>query len=290
MARTIQDIKNSITQEYISNPTIIARYGLDVTKNFEEQFSVVSLESILFYTVAVVIWTLEKLFDHHTQEINDAIARLKPHTLRWYRDKALRFQLGRELIPDSDIYDNTGLTPEDITALEVVVQAAAVEQENHVGRRILRIKIAGNSHKLEPLPESTVMAVESYFAQIKDAGVLLQVTSGEPDKLFGDITIHYNPTVLDGNGRPLSGGDNQPVREAVTAYLQNLTFNGEFSIMRMIDAIQTVTGVELAHATAIRGVTRAGIDTTIFDRYTPDSGYMRVIDESDLNIYYAPYI
>jgi len=89
---------------------------------------------------------------------------------------------------------------------------------------------------------------------------------------------------------PLSGGNIEPVREAINVYLQNLTFNGEFSVMRMIDAVQQVTGVELAHAENIKGVTAANVSTTISTRYTPDSGYMRVFDKDNLKIKYAPYI
>ncbi|MEG2792053.1 MAG: hypothetical protein RSA98_10785, partial [Odoribacter sp.] len=84
MARTIAEIKKEMTEVFIGNETIMALYGLNPEKNFEDQFSKVSLESILFYVVATCIWTLEKLFDRHRQEVTELINELKPHSLRWY--------------------------------------------------------------------------------------------------------------------------------------------------------------------------------------------------------------
>ena len=99
-----------MTDVFITNDTIKALYGLDPKKSFEDQFSKVSLESILFYVVATAVWTLEKLFDRHRQECTELINELKPHSIRWYANKAKAFQFGKSLVPDTDQYDNTGLT------------------------------------------------------------------------------------------------------------------------------------------------------------------------------------
>jgi len=73
MARSIADIKKEMTGYFIANETVIGLYGLDRSKSFEDQFSKVSLESILFYVVAVAIWSLEVLFDTHKTEISSLI-------------------------------------------------------------------------------------------------------------------------------------------------------------------------------------------------------------------------
>lgn len=71
-----------MTDVFMANDTIKALYGLDPDpeRTFEDQFSKVSLESILFHVVATCIWTLEKMFDRHKQEVDELISELKPHS------------------------------------------------------------------------------------------------------------------------------------------------------------------------------------------------------------------
>ena len=60
MARTIQEIRRSISEAFIADPTIQAGYKLAPGKTFEEQFSKVSLEAILFWVFASAIRRAQK--------------------------------------------------------------------------------------------------------------------------------------------------------------------------------------------------------------------------------------
>jgi hypothetical protein len=88
--RTISDIKKELTDAFMADAQLQAAYGFAPGTAFDKQFSRISLESLLLYIVAFAQWTLEKLFDTHTQEVTDYIATMKPHTLRWYRRKRKR--------------------------------------------------------------------------------------------------------------------------------------------------------------------------------------------------------
>lgn len=55
MARTITEIKKSMTDRFMSDATILERYGLKAGDSFDAKFSKVSIENILFFTVAAVI-------------------------------------------------------------------------------------------------------------------------------------------------------------------------------------------------------------------------------------------
>jgi hypothetical protein len=282
MARTVAEIKKEITAEFIANDIINNAYELDTNKTFEEQFSVVSLESIFFYIVSSAIWTLEKIFDLHKKEVNDIIATLKPHTTRWYSAQAKLFQYGFNLLPDSDMYDNAGKTDEQITASKIVAYSAVLEVENK-----LQIKVAKETGDLAPLTIPELSAFSEYMARIKDAGVQLDIISLPADNLRLNIDIYYNPLVLDANGQRLDGTTQTPVADAIRAYLKNMPFNGELVLAYLTDALQAVDGVVIPFIKTAE-YQYGGLEFNLFDvKRQPDSGYYRINDEN-LTINYTP--
>jgi len=282
MARTINEIYNEIGDWFVSFEPVQFMYGLDENKTFAEQFSPVSLEAIIFARVAFAIWTLEMLFDLHKSEVNEIIATMKPHTARWYATKAKLFQYGDNLIQDSDQYDNTGKTDEEIEASKIVAYSAVVEVENK-----LLIKVAKESGDLSPLDDNEKQAFVEYLSRIKDAGVQVDIISEVADNLRLSIDIYYNPLVLDGSGQRLDGTNNAPVPDAINTYLKNLPFNGELVIAFLQDALQVVEGVVIPN---INGASYqyGDLDYEIISvKYQPYAGYMRVTDEN-LTINYIP--
>lgn len=272
MARTIAIIKKEITDSFIQNDTVAGLYGLDPLKGFEEQFSKVSLESILFYVVAAAMWTLEKLFDTHRDEVAALIAASKPHRLTWYVAKTRSFQFGRALVTDSDVYDNTGITDEQIEAEKVVKYAAAVEQS---GRIIVKVAGAGTEGR-EPLTIDQQYALEAYLKEIKDAGVQVELINQYPNAFAANIDIYYNPMILSASLASLAEGGS-PVLEAISDFIENLPFNGEYRNSALIDRLQMVPGVVIPelHLSSIDGA-------PVLAKATPASGYMRIYNESDL--------
>lgn len=259
-----------MTDVFITNDTVKALYGLDPKKSFEDQFSKVSLESILFYVVAVSVWTLEKLFDRHKQEVTELIDELKPHSLRWYANKAKAFQFGKSLIPDTDQYDNTGLTDEQIREQQVVKYSAVTEKA-----AIVYVKVATGSEgartQLSPEQEA---ALTAYFKEVKDAGVKLQIVNLPADEFDVDIDVYYDPQVFDENLNKLDG-TGKLVHDTIASFVENLPFNGEYRNSALINALTELSGVilvELKKATANGQPVNA--------KCVPESGYFRVNKES----------
>lgn len=273
MARTITDIKKEMTDVFIANDTIKALYDLDSSKSFDAQFSTVSLESILFYVVAVAVWTLETLFDRHKQEVTELISELKPHTRNWYRNKALMFQFGQPLIPDTDTYDNTGLTAEEIAARQVVKYAAVVEVA-----AVVYVKVAGGKEgNRQPLSDEQCTALKAYFKEVKDAGVALSVVNQAADRFGITIDIYYNPQVFNSKLERLDG-TGTTVHDTIIDFVENLQFNGEYRNSALINALSGVEGVELVdlHSATANG-------EPIRAKCIPASGYFKVAPE-ELNI------
>ncbi len=272
MARTITVIKKEITDLFIQNETVIGLYGLDTSKNFEDQFSKVSVESILFFVVASAIWTLEILFDRHKAEVTALIDTSKPHRLLWYVQKTKAFQFGHALVTDSDVYDNTGVTDETIAAEQVVKYSAAVEQS---GRIV--IKVAGNGlNGREPLTAEQEAALTAYLKEIKDAGVQVELINQAANAFTATIDIYYDPMILSASLGSLADGGN-PVLEAINDFIANLPFNGEYRNSALIDRLQSVPGVIIPelHLSAIDGA-------QVMAKATPAAGYMKIYNESDL--------
>lgn len=274
-----------MTSAFLADATIIEAYGLDESKTFDQQFSKVSLESIFFYIVAVSVWALEKLFDLHKAEVDDTLETLMPHTARWYRNKALAFQYGFDLLTDSDEFDNTGYTDEQVEASKIVKYSAVVEAEAD-SRLIVKIATEDGSETLTPVTAEQFTAFTGYMAEVKDAGVRVTVINYLPDRLKLSLRIVRDPLVLDANGMHLVNA-NYPVNEAIQAFMKELPFNGKLSLQALVDKVQAVSGVsdlslDLAQTAWIDSETDSYGDWSNIDISTiPVSGYFYVSLDDD---------
>jgi hypothetical protein len=236
MARTTAEIKTAMTEVFRKNATISELYGLDPDKTFDEQFSKASIESILFYIVAFCMHTLEMIFDTHKEEVNTIIDNMLPHRAKWYRDKALNFMVDTDLFQDTDEYDTTKMTDEQIADAKVVHYATAVEEP---GSSVLIIKIAtGDVGSLEPLTADQATQFKAYINDIRDAGVVFNVINQTGDDFSCEVDVYYSPLFVPSDVKTA-------VKTAIQGYLNGLPFNGEYSNMALVDTIQRVEGVRV---------------------------------------------
>ncbi|MCO5290525.1 MAG: hypothetical protein M9959_02175 [Chitinophagaceae bacterium] len=285
MAKTIQEWKRIMTDQFIGNEVIKTTYNLQPGKTFEDEFSTASVESILFYAVAFCAWLLETLFDLLRADTVAYIATMKPGTTRWYATKALMYQHGFSLLPDSDVYDNAGHTDQDVADSKVVAYAACVEEPTQGGRMRIRLKMAGDGGEdLQPLAEPVVEGVQAYFDRIKYAGVPIKVESKAADQLQMAWKVYYDPMILDATGSRLDGTGEKMVEARIKEYLKQIPFNGIYAVQKHEDYVQATEGVVLCpvqwakHKYGDYGW--MNIDTLI----RPDAGYLRFADEADLEI------
>jgi len=274
MARTIQEIQTLILQAKAQEPAL----------NELNSTSKVAIWRLWVYIIAVAIWSLEKLFDQHRADIDKRLAELKPHTARWYRSKALAFQYGFDLFPDSDKFNNQGHTEEAIEASKIVKYSAVIESKNE-GRLI--VKIAGEQgDTLQPITDAQKQAFEAYLQEIKDAGVRLSVVNYQPDVLHLQMKIVYDPLVLDSNGQSIIHAT-KPVETAIKDYLKRLPFNGELVLAHLIDALQQAEGVKIPHLVLAqsKNITSSGdygAFETIEISKIPTAGYFTIDNFNDI--------
>lgn len=276
MARTIDEIQQSMLAEIQADP-VLSPVATSTSKT--------AIYRLFTRIVASCAWTVEVLFDTLKAEVNEILAALKPHTLRWYARKAAAFQYGYSLPIDSDTYDNTGVSEEDLEASLIVKYVAVTE--GTVDNR-LRVKVATETTDLTPLSAPQLEAFTEYISRIKDAGVRINIESNVADKIKLSLKIYYDPLILNGEGQRIDGSDAEPVQTAVKTYLKNLPFNGVFVLAYLTDSLQKVDGVVIPHIVSCE--TSYGIlpFTSVDVQYLPDAGYLRFENEADLTIEFLP--
>lgn len=284
MARTINDIANEMRLAILADIDLVTAMELDQSKTFDEQFSKADPLRLITYIVAVSVWVLEVLFDKHKSEVSSLIAELKPHSQRWYVNKAKSFLFGVPLIAESDQYDTSTLTDVQITEAQIV-KYAAVEEIN--GELTLKVA-AETGEELNELDEAESIAFTAYMAQVKDAGVNLVIINLPADRLIIHATIYYDPLVLNGEGARLDGASETVVEDAIKEYLRGLPFNGQFVITSLVDKLQATEGLTIPLVNSVQSKAEFADDwTTVTAKHIATAGYF-VIQE--LNVTYEPNI
>ena len=285
MARTIDEIKKEMTSNFMQMEAVKTAYGLDGSKSFADSFSMASMENIIFYVFAVAVWSLEKLFDLHREDVDARIDRLEPHTLRWYVNKAKAYMNGKKLVTDCDYYDTEGMSEQEIAEASVVKYAVATESNTVVYIKVAR-EVDGNP---AALTDGQLTGLMSYMAEIKDAGVSVQLRNEPADQMRISLLIYYDPTLLsiDSNGNGEQGGKD-PVREATKGVIENLPFNGMFRKSDLMAALQSLPCVEVADIKRVEVKPKnADVWQTVEGYVRPYSGYYSI---DALEVEYKPYI
>lgn len=232
------------------------------------------------YILAYATNVLESLFDKHYTEVTSIITELKPHTMRWYRQKALAFQYGFDLISDTDIFDNGTATEAQIEASKIIKYAAITEATTE-SRLVLKIATEDSAGKLAPITSGQESAFIPYIEEIKDAGVAITVINYLPDILKLNLRIYYDPLVLTSSGVSIRTGK-KPVEEALNEFMKELPFNGELVLNSLIDKLQKTEGVKIPHL--VQAASK-WIDTALDDygnfenisvKKIPISGYFEI--------------
>lgn len=289
MGRSKTQIKTEITTPFMANETLANAYGYAVGSSFETEFSLVSLENIIFEIISLAIFIHEQLFDQHKKETDEKIINQKSGTLPWYRTMALRFQYGFNLVPDHDYFNNGNATPEQIENSKIIKYAAVGESDSE--SRVI-IKIAGETaNKLSPITlEQKEVFENTYMKEIKWAGVKITVINYLPDKLFLEMQIKRDALVLNGDGMSILDA-NYPVTDAIQEYMKELPFDGDLRLSAIVDKIQKVPGV--LDATIVSAASAwINPDNDDYDSpqpilisKVPESGYFEILDFSKIQYY-----
>jgi hypothetical protein len=233
------------------------------------------------WVVSFASFTLHSFFAIFKAEITAIVKANRPHGTDWYKQKALAFQYGHEIINDDEYAE--------IDEAAKLIKQCAVEE----GDRKVRVKIAtldgGNLVKIED--EDVMDAFTEYMRRVKDAGTRLEIVNRDADELKLVMDVYYDPTLMKSNGELILLPGVYPVYnpgdttnadgnyDALQIYLRSLDFNGNYVITKAIDHIQRAIGVvdvELTYAGFKAGISTEFLQFTRF--YKPNAGYMKLED------------
>lgn len=232
MARSIGVIQQEMHDAITANENLAGLNSQSKTSIFR----------LIVFIVAFSIWVLENLFDTHKKEVDDIIEAKMPHRPSWYRTKAKAFQYGFALITDTDNYDNTGYTDDQVLDSKIIKYAAVTPSAGQI-----LIKIATEAAGvLAPITPEQKASFDVYILEIADCGVKYIVVNHLPDILLLNLQIFRDPLVLDSTGMSIING-NYPVQDAINEYMKELPFNGELVLAHFIDKLQKAEGVVIPH-------------------------------------------
>lgn len=238
----------------MADAAVQERYGFTSSDTFEDKFSKVSVEGLLFYIVAFGIWVMEKLFDTHKAEVDEMLADRHPHTTRWYRNLVLGF------VPN--------------WADAAPVKYCSVDDR---GSR-LKIKVAGGeAGAREPVSGAAVAALAAYLDNEKDAGLKITVVNEQSDRMAARLHVWYNPIELVPSVKP--------VEAALKAYVSNLDFDGLLTRNGLVDALREVPGVEMVHIEELKTKYAGNAWEEFGNQQRAESGYWTVADENITVVY-----
>lgn len=237
MARTVAEIKKTMTDAFMADATIREKYGLKEGSTWNGSFSSVSLENIIFFIVAACCHVLESIFELYIKDVDEKISMAVVASVPWYYKMAKAFQYGDQLVLN-ETTQQYGYAIID-ESKQVVKYAAVRDRGTSV-----QILVSGDKNGMPVALSNDVLTVfKQYMNRVKVAGVILGITSKRGDYLSIEANISVDPLVIDEEGYRLSDGT-KPVESAIEEHLKNIMYGGTFNKTKLVNAILAVDGVE----------------------------------------------
>lgn len=238
MARTISEIKKSMTDQFMSDSVLLEKYGLKSGDSFDSKFSKVSLENILFSIVAAAIYAVESMMDFFKADVEKRISESIVASIPWYHQICLEYQHGDELIFDEATKEFKYAVEDDSKR---VIKYASV-RDNAAGVNIL--VSTDDNGKPKALSNDVLTVFKQYLNARKPAGVLVNVRSYDPDILRMKLRVQFDAMVLNSDGSLIDNPTVFPVEQAIQTYISGIVYGGIFNKTRLVDAVQNAVGVE----------------------------------------------
>lgn len=229
--RTTEEIKKEITDAVLADEILRTAFGLSSNEEWDNQVSAVSILNLLIYIMAMAARTVEWLYNQFCEEVEERIAAALPGTVSWYWNKVMQFQYGDDLNENGtyDVVDESK---------RIITHCAVLEVDNGI-----LIKVNKGDNTYEALTPTELAALQNYVDLIKFAGTYAVCYSYDPDEVAIELNIWRNPMVLDSNMNRISDGESV-IENAVLEYLNGIVYGGVFNKTKLLDAIQSVDGVE----------------------------------------------
>lgn len=269
MARTVEECNTYIVNNLV---TIFYNAGITIDPTLWSKRNLIRL---ICYTMAVAQSYLEQLWDIAIARMEAIRVASASGSARWLQQKVFEFQYSatnpQYLVMTSGVYSY----PVVNEALRIVTACAVTSTISN----IVNIKAAKGTTTLEALAVGELTSLEAYITNIGNIGIVYNVTSTDPDRLYIEGTIYYNgmySSIIEAS-----------VISAIESYLTNLSserFGGDILTSDIENLIRNVEGVndvvlERVSCRYESQTIHTGIDLVLAGdwinrKYTMGAGYM----------------
>lgn len=278
MARTIKEIYNAIISEKQTFSSLDGLLPTTTPSNaFDEllaelsSVSKVAVWRLLAYIIAVAHHFHEKYWDYAKQELETIAEQSIAGNKQWYMDQVKKWQFGFLLswnnVTYRYFYSDTTSAAAVASRLAAKVAIVEVFSADYSGIIVKIAKLNGST--LAPLTQSELDSAQAYVDRIKFAGVQSDVISQPADILKLTLKVFYDGTISD-SAMQVS------VNDAVQEYIGNLDFDGRFYIIRLIDKIQEIKGVNDVSVVSAMGKSYVGSYAAFTNHYDSESGWLTI--------------
>jgi hypothetical protein len=220
------------TQTEVFN-TMLAAKAVESSLSRLTSQATTAIWRLILWVCAGAISFFEGLHDQFKTDVQTQIDSQQVGNLYWYQQQILNFQLGDNLVFSGGKYRYAVID----AAKKIVARCAILEENDPSVGANLRVKVAkANGTDLVALTNTELTALTSYLLKIRFAGTRFQLFTNNGDVLRIALKIYYDPII---------GLDTIKinVEKAINDYIQNLEFDGQLAIIKLIDALQKITGV-----------------------------------------------
>lgn len=273
MARTIQEIYNHMVTEKETMSTLTSlQPAVDSYQQLLVDLTSASNTAgwrLLFFVIAIGIWTLENLFDDHKTWINNRAAEIITGTVPWYVRETYKFQYGDPLVWNGEKYEYAVIDPSH--------QIIKLANGNESGG-IITIKTAklDGSGQPEQLSSGELTALDDFWKKWKFGGARVQVVSRPADLLKVYYKIYYDPLVLTSTGELINSPGVFPVEDAINEYIKSLPFDGTYVTTALTDVLQNVPGVLNPVHLSTEKKFGTFAYTPLVDYYQANAGWLKI--------------
>lgn len=227
MARSIDTIQQAIITDVQADPVL---NGSTANPPYTLSTSKRAIWRLWTRIFATACFLLESIIDTFKSDIEVTAAKAAAASALWVQDKMFQLQ-----------YDS--VVPQIIQLIDTVAQYNPVDPSKRIITRCSVKTILSNNVLIklaqqEPpiaLTSSMIASAQGYINTIGTAGIVYNVTSGAPDKLYINADIYYNgqyaATIL------------QSLTSAITDYLAALPFDGAVLMSDIDIVLKKVVGV-----------------------------------------------
>lgn len=285
MARNIKEIYDQMAAEKASLSSL---NGLLPTENIGAYVNLlaqlssnskVAVWRLFMYIVAVGHYIHETMWDYVKQEMELLAQKSIAGNLAWYRAEVFKWQFGHLLLWNAVNFRYYYADTTSQVAIEsrLCKRVACIELIN-LDFKGVKIKVAKESGStLAPLTQNELDSLQAYIDRIKFAGVETDVISQPADSLLTNVKVFYQGT-LD------SVAFQTAVKDKIKEYISNLDFNGKFFSSKMVDTLQSMSGVVDVVIVNNQAKSYLGSYIGFIKDYEPESGWMQLDNNSVVEV------